>query len=301
MRKNNLWTTDVQGNLVFPLREKQLQDTYSTETVWEKPIFSLIALILCAALDFVVFTQLFSTLLYDKVWIQRFSVLGSMIAFDLGPVYLGILVKKRSQGLRVNPWVIVGYLTAFTVVFAFNTWLRVMVKDILIPSDSVASFSIFSSVNEASEGNPAALPYAVFSSMLPFATSLVSFGISFAASNPLRSKLKLLHTQQIELEDAIGQIEAILTEYWEDPDLKGRLSKEDELMYANMVAMTQEYGFMYADYVRERIKEHLGDAASTNELSKDCRSRLAELFEEKDIEALTAPGKHEFGDAKEVA
>ncbi len=274
--KKSLWKMDKQGNLVFPTRGDQLKDTYAVDSSWERPVAALVVMVFCAVLDFIVFKQLFAAILYDQILIQWFSVVGCLIAFDLGPIYLGILMKKNRQGLRID-WVTAGGLIlAFLLVFAGNIWLRITVKDILVPNNSASTFSIFGTGEN--ESARAALPYAVFSSMLPLATSIVSYGASYISANPLLERIKRLHYQQVELEDRIVQTEAVLKEYEEDPSLYDRLIEEDDKMFESASIRANELGYLYVDYVRERIKEHLGDPAATNELSKDVRDRLESLL-----------------------
>ena len=66
MRKA-IYKLTKQGSLVFPLRNDLLQDAYKVESFWERPAVSLFVLILCSTLDYVVFAQTFSIILYDKV------------------------------------------------------------------------------------------------------------------------------------------------------------------------------------------------------------------------------------------
>ena len=272
-----LWKIDKQGNLNYHLRMDQAGELYMPDTVWERPVVTFILMILCAILDYVVFQQLFAAILYDQVLIQRLSVLGCLIAFDVAPIYLGVQMKKHQQGFQIDWSTVYGLLTAFLLVCVGNLWLRITVRDILVPDSSASAFSVFSTAEE-SGSNSAALPYAIFSSFLPVATSLVSYGASYISANPLKARVKMLHVHQIQLEDAINQVNSILCEYEEDAELGARLLAEDDQMYLAAEKRTQELGFWYCDYVRERIKEHLGDPAATNELSKDVRQQLEKML-----------------------
>lgn len=294
MRKNNLWSVNEQGGLEFSLRKQLAEKEYKAESTWEHPAAALIVMLVCATLDFVMFKQLFASFLYDHVLIQWFSIIGCLIGFDLAPIYLGILVRKRNQGYRVDPLLLGLLILAFALAITGNIWLRIVMKDLVLPAASSTGTSLFGAVTEEETSNPGALPYAIFSAALPIVTSLVSFGISYITSNPLKEKLKVLHTAQVELEDSIGQLEAILIEYEEDPDLTGRLTAEDDEQYETFLGMTREKAVTYCDYVRERIKEHLGDPASSNELSKDSRQKLVALFER--VESVEDSVKAEAGE-----
>ena len=280
MRKNNnLWAVNQQGGLEFGLRNELLKREYQVDSMWEHPVVAVAVMFVCATLDFVLFKQLFASFLYDHVLIQWFSIIGCLIGFDLAPIYLGILVRKKNQGYRISLLLLGLLILAFVLAIAGNVWLRIEMRDLVLPAASSTGTSLFGSVAEEETANPAAMPYAIFTAALPIVTSLVSFGISYITSNPLKNKLKVLHTSQVKLEDSIGQLKAILIEYEEDPDLTGRLTAEDDEQYATCLGLTREQAVAYCDYVRERIKEHLGDPAASNELSKDSRQALVSLFE----------------------
>lgn len=280
MRKNNnLWAVNQQGGLEFGLRNELLKREYQVDSMWEHPVVAVAVMFVCATLDFVLFKQLFASFLYDHVLIQWFSIIGCLIGFDLAPIYLGILVRKKNQGYRISLLLLGLLILAFALAIAGNVWLRIEMRDLVLPAASSTGTSLFGSVAEEESVNPGAMPYAIFTAALPIVTSLVSFGISYITSNPLKNKLKNLHTSQVKLEDSIGQLKAILIEYEEDPDLTGRLTAEDDEQYATCLGLTREQAVAYCDYVRERIKEHLGDPAASNELSKDSRQALVSLFE----------------------
>lgn len=275
----NVWKIGKRGNLRFPKRARRLNRLFAPDSKWEHPVAAIVVMLVCATLDFVVFKQLFGAILYDQLLIQWLSVIGCLVAFDLAPIYLGILLKKNSQGFRIS-WFAVGALTfAFVAVAVGNVWLRITVKDILVPDDSATASSIFSAAGAVRSNSPA-LPYAIVSSALPVATSAVSFIVSYVSSNPLKSKLKNLRRIQVDIEDDINQDEAILTEYTKNGNITARLNEQDAEMLKLALASACEQGFAYADYVRERISEHLGEAAAANELAKDYRDKLSALINE---------------------
>ena len=282
---HKLWDMDKQGGLTYSVQEHLLKTRYAADSGWEHPAAAIPVMLICGTLDFVVFQQLFAAILYDQLLIQWLSVIGCLIAFDLAPIYLGVLMKKRSQGMRINLFAASALALSFALVLAGNIWLRITVKDILLPPDPTAGMSLFGS-GGAAESDPAALPYAIFSSMLPLATSLVSFVVSYISSDSLRGRIRLLHAQQLKLQEAAAQIRAILAEYQADPDFQDRLMRADDEQYDVELAAAEEQGFRYADQVRQRNKEYLGEESAANELSKDERRKLCRLLDR--IDARTA-------------
>ena len=245
-KKESLWKMDAQGGLVFPLRDRLLRNAYAPDSGWERPAAAILVMLVCAVLDFVVFKQLFAAILYDQLLIQWLSVVGCLVAFDLAPVYAGILWKKSRQGLKSDVFSLAALLGAFLLVLAGSVWLRITVKDVLVPPGTAAAFSIFG--QSGTQGSdPAALPYAVFSGALPLATSAVSFIVSCMSSDPLGAGLKALRSRQVQLEAAIGQLRALLAEFDAEQDLQARLAREDEEAFRQTAVTIRELGFTCAD------------------------------------------------------
>lgn len=279
---NNLYNIDNQGHLKFSLRTQLTEDYGKPDSKWEHGMASVIIMVVCGVLDFVMFQQLFSSFLYDSVLVQMLSIIAMLIGFDLAPIYLGIVLKKRNQGINSGMIVAVLLGAAFTIAFIGNIVLRLAVKDMVLPDFSSSVTSTFGEVTETDTGSDLALLYALFASAMPVITSLVSFGVSYMSSDPLKMRLKKLMRDQIEIEDDIVEIEALLMEYESDPDHFERLLAEDEENYNNTLELIHEKTLFYCDYVRERLKEHLGDPTSTNELSKENRAGLLQMLDSVD-------------------
>lgn len=296
MKKKNLWDIDSQGNLHFSTRSGKTERAIESRSGWEKNAMAVIVMIICAVLDFVVFKQLFGTILYDHLVIQYLSVIGCLIAFDLGPIYLGMELKKEYQGLRSSRVIQIGLIAIFVMVFIGNIWLRIKVKDILVPSNGMVAGSIFLNSNGEQASNEIALGYAIFSGLLPLATSIVSGAISFLSSNPLMTRIKNVREQKVEMESDLVSLNAILAEYESDSEIKARLMDEDQRMLQQKVAQVMELGLWYADYVRERISEHGGEAAGTNVLARNMHDMMLRMHlsagEEKPVLQITKEDNH---------
>ncbi len=280
--KGLLYYIDKQGHLQFSTSGILASDAESRESGWEHPAVSIVIMLICGVLDFVMFKQLFGSFLYDSVIIQMLSIIAMLIGFDLAPVYLGIVLKKRKQGINSSLMVAFMMIAAFLIAFIGNVVLRISVRDLVLPDYSNAITSTIGGVAQSDTRSNLSYLYALFASSMPVITSLVSFGVSFQSSNPLMERVSRLKKQQVDLEESIAEIEAILQEYRADPDYYQRLLEQDQLQYESLVNLIHEKSVLYCHYTRERIKEHLGEPASNNELSKDNRSELLRLFDDVD-------------------
>lgn len=266
-----------QGNIDFNLRKEIARDHGTGDSGWEHPIVSAVIMLVCGLLDFVMFKQLFGAILWDSVVLQMLSIIALLIGFDLAPVYAGIVIKKIQQGFKGKRYIATMMGVAFIIAFVGNLLLRLETKDIIMPDTSAISSYSMGTTTSTESSLP--LLYACFASVMPLITSLVSFGVSLHSSNPLRGRLVKLEKEQVKLEDDIEEIESILEEYDADEDYMKRLIEDDDEKYNKVLEMVRERGMMYCDYVRERIKEHLGNPVSTNQLSMDNREYLRGLLD----------------------
>ena len=274
--KKNLWKVGTQGQLGFRLREDHADNNLRPDTFWEHTGFAIAIMLICGTLDAVLFYQLFSSILYDHPAVRFLSVIGCLVGFDVIPICLGILVRKHEQGFRIKLWLMALLFAGFVLALTGNIWLRIVMRDLVLPAQSSSATSFIGAVSLEDAVNPGALPFAVFSSLLPVVTSIASFGVSYITFNPLKTRMVRLRKEQVALEDAISQVESTLVEYDTNQDFEKQLMAIDDAQYENALGMLKEHASMYCDYVRERIKEQLGDPAATNELSKDIHQEICE-------------------------
>lgn len=282
-KKSNAWAMGKDGQIQFSTMDKAVKERFKADSKWEHPVMAVAVMLLCGTLDFIMFRQLFGSFLYDNVWIQWFSIIGLLIGFDAAPIYLGMAAKKRKQGINTSKVVTGVFLFAFIVAFVINVILRIAMKDQVLPDLEKMATSVFGDVSMGIPVNERALPYALFTAVLPLVTSLVSFGISFMTFNPLKQKLRKLREEQYLLEKDMDSIKAVLADYEQDRDFKERVMEDDDRNYRIARAMAKEKAMMYLDYVRERIAEHLGTPSAANAMVSTQREKLEELFRTEEL------------------
>ena len=274
-----IYKVGKQGEVRFNLRTRLAKDRVRAEQLLLKSVVSLVLMVVCMVIDFFNLSQLFSAFLYDAIVMQRLLTITALIGIDCSVIYLGIVLKKKEQGFKVGRYTAGTLLSAFIVTFAANMTLRIATKDLVLPDWSVTSTSVFGEVQKSGTDNDLALIYALFAGVMPLITSLVSFAVSYLCYDPLREKVGKLEREQVAIEDEIGELESIMMEYESDEGYLERLKADDDKKYQNMKEIIQEQGMYYCSYVRERLKEHLGNPTSSNELSKDNRRELLNMLE----------------------
>ena len=79
----------------------------------------------------------------------------------------------------------------------------------------------------------------------------------------------------------VRRFDALLGDYDAEPAFAENLDSEDEAKYQEMQVMHKAMVIGYCDYVRQCLKEHLGNPTSNNVLSESvCESILARLDRE---------------------
>ena len=168
--------------------------------------------------------------------------------------------------------------------FAMNIALRIMTIDFISPSTASAATSYMGTVTQetADSGIDAkAIALTIFGMGIPVVTSLGSCLISFITYNPLEIRKQRLAEMMEDTRDQVRRFDAILDDYAAESDFAENLEAEDEAKYHEMQKLQKAKVITYSDYVRERLKEQLGNPTSNNVLSESvCESILARLDRE---------------------
>ena len=274
LNKDMVWKINKNGSIAYGTEGRVIKRRYTPSSMFEHSAAGMITLIVCASIDFALFYQMFSKILYDSPAIMMMSIGAMVIGFDFGPIYLGVKWRQHKQGYNVDKLLIYGLVAAFLIAFTANFVMRIAIRDMALPDLSADTTSIIGGTALETTQNPIAPVFSVFVAVLPLVTSIVSFVVSNATYNPLLNEKRALEEMQLLLNDDITATNSILAEYESDKYMLERMTEDDDDLYNCAVRTIQARAKLYGDYVRERIKEHMGEAPATNELS----STTAEAF-----------------------
>lgn len=270
----NLYHIDSQGNLNFVARSNILDKYSSPNSLWENQIFLITILGICAVVDFVSFKQLFDALLMDSGFIRWTMIFGLVFAFDIIPIFGGRYYRNMDQRFNVKSSVLYTMAGLFLLAFLGYAYLRLAYQDLALPNFEATSVSTINSSIGSGESETNALPFTIILIIIPILTSVGSFCISFLITNPLKDKVTKLHYVISELHNKIGQVEALLTEYENDQDFQERLIEYDRENFEKSLQQIYENTEYYRNYVRQRLKEHLGNPVDTGILSEPLEREL---------------------------
>lgn len=263
---------------------------FKADTPFDNSIVPYLIMAFCATVDGVVFYSLFSRISYDSPIMLWVEIAGGLFGFDIIPVFVGIQYKRLRQGITKDKFVLIMALIACGLAFAMNIVLRILT----INQTSASSVSITTSymgtmTQEAAESGIDATTIAltIFGMCIPVVTSLGSCLISYITYNPLQVKKQRIAEMLEDTRDEVRRFDAILDDYDAEPDFAENLEMEDEGKFQEMQMIHKAQVIGYCDYVRERLKEQLGNPTSNNVLSESvCETVLARL--DKELRLLNA-------------
>ena len=245
---------------------------FKADTPFDNSIVPYLIMAFCATVDGVVFYSLFSRLSYDSplmLWVQ---IAGFLFGFDIIPIFLGIQYKRLRQGITKDKFVLIMALVVCGLAFVMNIALRIMTMDLISPSTVSTATSYMGTVTQEMTENGidvTAIALTIFGMGIPVVTSLGSF---------------LISEMMEDTRDEVRRFDAILDDYDAEPDFAENLEMEDKAKCQEMQMMHKAQVIGYCDYVRERLKEQLGNPTSNNVLSESvCEDILARLDKELDL------------------
>lgn len=242
----------------------------------------------CAVVDASVFTSLFQLISYDSPFMLGIEVAGFVFAFDVVPLYLGIHLRRLKQGLSKDRFILWLALTVCVLACAMNIALRITTIDQMSPDLSESATAYFGMAEKESVDsaiNPIAVALTIFGIGLPVLTSIGSFFISFLTYNPLKVRQRREEEMLAVKRDEIRRLDALLREYDADEKFAEHLKQDDQGKLDEMKKMQRAVVLGYCDYVRQRLKEHLGNPTANNALSEETCTTIMDRLD-RELAAL---------------
>lgn len=297
-KEKPLYIMRSDGNIEFKTKSRINAMEAKPDTVWNHTFILCLIVLICMAVDFFNFKQVFDSFLLDRPLARAAGILAFLIAFDVLPIWIGLNLKKKSQGYKINAPVLIMMIGVFVLGFAANLALRAVTKTMVIPPDSIFSGGINGEVQAPSDtgANPElALVYAAVAIIIPLITSIASGTVSYLISDPLKKHMLKLEKEHDVLTGALQYLSATEEEYKKIEDTREHILKREEEKYEEAKMMVIMHSQYLKDYVREQLAIHLADPVSTNVLSKtEDRSEAIRK------EAFQKPGKQGIDNGAET-
>lgn len=288
MKNNRLWNVSEGGDILRNDLHSDTKKKYKPDLAVDKSFIPYLVMVLCATIDLVFFISLANVISYDSPLLAIFEVAAFMFAFDVVPIYLGFQYKRVKMIITNDKGILIAAVAVFALGIILNIVLRALTITELSPSVALDTTSMYGRIaEETAEPSISKMDIAnaILGMVCPIITSLGSFYISYISYNPWKTKMRSLEERMSDKKDALRRYEAILQEAKADVDFEKNIHEDDERKFEEMKKYQKAKVLGYCDYVRERLKEHIGDPTSNNILSEEaCLELLARL--DKELKAL---------------
>lgn len=289
MKKHSpLLTRDSRGEFVYHDLNSHIGKRYKPDTPLDKSFVPYLIMVFCAVVDASVFISLFKMISYDDPFMLGIQVAGFLFGFDVVPLYIGIQLRRLKQGLSRDWFILWLALLVCALACSMNIALRLTTVDLMNPDLSAASTSYFGTVTETvaeKAADPTAIALTVFGIGLPMLTSIGSFFISYLTYNPLKVRKRALEELIGEKNDELRRLDDVIDEY-EAPEkveeyrkLAELYRQEDEGKFEETKKYHRAKVVNYCEYVRQKLKEHLGKPTPINALSAEDGAAILERLD----------------------
>ena len=252
--KELLISLNKDGEIIDNQLHQYTRSKYKPDNPFFYGFMPYVLMGLCITIDLFFFQSLFQRISYDNSTMLFMEVIGLGFAADLVPVYAGVVAKRIHQGISRERFILGLLLAVPITALIINIVLRAATIELMNADGTV---------------DAAAKALTLISMAVPVFTSVGGFAISYSCYSPIEIQLC---RQELALEtqrDICRRVEGILGDYAADPDFVQRLNEIDERKYQEALKLQRAKAITYADYVRQRIKEHLGNPSSNDALSQD--------------------------------
>lgn len=236
-------------------RDQLIKLKFGNSTIFQSSIVSIVVTIFAIIIDMICYILLIqgSVGIDTDLGVQDYlPALGAAIAIDFIPLFL-------AQNLhRLN-------VSKKTVLKSFNIFSLVVIITIL----SIILMYRILQITQPEQSDIISVSWAVLMIIIPIATTMTCFIVSYISYNPLREELKRLKNQELYIQENIYEINAMLEEADSIPNYKENLIKQDDALYDSAYDLIGTIGEYYRSYIRTEIIPMLHSPADTTDLTVD--------------------------------
>lgn len=280
-RKNEALALDDYGTRLW--RTNRLN---KADSIYASSYVAYIATILFCIVDFACLRVVWNTVQTEDPYFITLIALSCAVSLDMPLAIAGNALKSYHQKLKDKTStviVMVLAITTFLITFIFAFWFRVETKDLTfdISSNSTLTNTLAETTVAETKDSNAVVVAALFNAIIPFATSIASFCISYFAANPLAIKIDRLNKAIITLDSNLTEIEQACQEAEGIQNYKQYLLAREEDMYQQFCESSEAQGVIRKQAVRFVIMEMLGtpdDITILTESGNEVNQKAEALF-----------------------
>lgn len=255
----------------YKLRQEAERSTQADEDAWwSKPKVVVIMTIVFTCMDGLVIYSIMNRAMTESFILGVITAFGIALILNAIPLVIARFIHYAIyKTKRFALTMAILSTVAFGLLFAGTVYLRFQYSDMYGKTNSsvqlentVDSNNASQNTDEVDEGKSTAT--VILLSISPLITSLVNFFLAFLNDDPVRKKLNGKRLRKLELEEAIGDLEAAVATL--DNDVKRELEVDEQAMLAAKAEIDARCDILRA-LARNLLAEHIKTASGISKIS----------------------------------
>ena len=263
-------------------KEAEIVNQASDDAWWSKPKIVVIMTIVFTCMDGLVIYSIMNRAMTESFILGIITSLGIALILNAIPLVIARFIHHaiyKTKRFALTMAII--STVAFVLLFAGTVHLRFQYSDMYgkinlsaqlentVASDGISSYEY---EVDADKSNATV----ILLSISPLITSIVNFMLAFINDDPIRKKLNGKRLRKLELEEAIGDLEASVATL--ENDVKRALDMDEQAMLAAKAEIEAHCDMLRA-LARTLLAEHIKTASGISKISSEMNRNDAECID----------------------
>lgn len=232
----------------YETRLNRLKAKNKPDSIYASSLVANIATLLFVVIDFICMYTVWNQVQTESSVMLALLAGGCAVCLDVPLAIAGNALKRYHQKLADKSStmiIMVLAIATFFITFVFSCWFRVETRDLSfdISSGSTLTNTLDNVVGENNGGNTV-LVAALFNAIVPLATSIASFVISYFSADPLGNKIARLDKAIITVDSHITEINQVIKEGEEIDNYHALLIENETKKKENYIKMCKARGLL---------------------------------------------------------
>ena len=200
----------------FSVRSDIYKRAHKPASVFDRSIFVLILTAFFVIADYACLSISWNAVQSSAGYIITLMALSSAVVLDIPPAIAAAKVKEYRQGLLSKKnmlFAVVPSSVCVLLVLVFSIAFKIVTRNATF-EDAETAGGLINTFNTEGGNTESASVFvaALFAAILPLATSLASFAVSFASSDAKGKRIQQLEFEKMSIESNMTQVDQAITE-----------------------------------------------------------------------------------------
>ncbi len=242
------------------------------DNIYSSSYIGFILTLVCFAIDSFCCYSCWNAAQTQSVTMNILMTVGCALTLDIPPMFCAYALTMYKQGMLPKSKakvITIGTIAVVSLVICGYFAFRIVTKDLIF--DGASSGGITNAVAQGNESttqnsNSNLFP-AIYSGILPLATSITSFIVTYLTASPLKDRLHKLRKAKITTEANIADLNMAIAEAEDINSYSDYLIAREDDLYAHFLDELEAQKIVLKQIARVVIMEKLSNPDAVSELA----------------------------------